>query len=50
MPNANFSQWTPLKFVAETVFGWVDKQSRPASGSLLSLVTSEGVTAISQVN
>lgn len=50
MPNADFTQWTPLEFVAETVFGWVDKEKRPASGSLLSLVTSDGVTAVSQVN
>lgn len=50
MPNADFSQWTPLEFVAETVLSWVDKQNRPASGSLLSLVTSDGVTTVSQVN
>lgn len=48
MPNADFTQWTPLEFVAETVFGWVEEQKRPASG-LFSLVTSDGVTAISPV-
>lgn len=49
MPNADFTQWTPLEFVAETVFGWVNNQERPASGSLLSLVTSDGITTISPV-
>lgn len=50
MPNADFSQWTPLEFVGEKVFDWADKQSRPPSGSLLSLVTADGVTTVSQVN
>ena len=50
MPNADFSQWTPLEFVAETVFGWADQQKRPVSGSLLTMVTSDGVTSLSPVN
>lgn len=50
MPNADFSNWTPLEFVAKTVFGWTDSLNRPASGSLLTLVTSDGVTDISQVD
>ena len=50
MPNADFSQWTPLEFVCEKLYSWVDKSDRPASGTLLSLVTSDGDTTVSQVN
>ena len=50
MPNADFNQWTPLQFVAEMVFGWTNQSSRPPTGSMLSLVTSGGVTTVSPVN
>ncbi len=46
MPNANFSDWTPLEFVADTIHKWTEGQDRPANGDLLSLTTSEGVTTI----
>lgn len=49
MPNADFNQWTPLQFVAEMVFSWT-QPSRPPTGSMLSLVTSGGVTTVSPVN
>ena len=49
MPNADFSQWTPLDFVSETVYNWVDKADRPPNGSLLSFTTSDGITTLSPV-
>ena len=51
MPKADFSAWTPLKFIAEMLFKWTfpDKngsEKRPASGALLKLVTKNGETEI----
>ncbi|XP_077544299.1 dihydropteridine reductase [Haemaphysalis longicornis] len=47
MPKADFSSWTPLSFVAELFFKWTTGQERPASGSLMKLVTQGGKTEVS---
>lgn len=47
MPNADFSTWTPLEFVAELFHTWIQNPSgRPANGSLLQLVTKESKTEL----
>jgi len=52
MPKADFSTWTPLKFVAETLYKWTypgndDGKERPVSGSLMKLITKDGLTELS---
>jgi len=48
MPKADFSSWTPLEFVAELFYTWATKHSdRPSSGSLLQIVTKDGITKAS---
>ena len=49
MPNADFSQWTPLEFLAETLCTWSAGQDRPPSSSLLQVVTVDGETTITPV-
>ncbi|KAJ1660695.1 hypothetical protein IWQ61_000403 [Dispira simplex] len=44
MPQADFSSWTPLNIVAEKLFAWANNQDRPASGSLVSIVTKDNHT------
>ncbi|KAF7663172.1 hypothetical protein LDENG_00217550 [Lucifuga dentata] len=44
MPDADFSSWTPLEYIAEMFFGWATGVDRPASGSLMKLLTSGGQT------
>ncbi|KAL3119045.1 hypothetical protein niasHT_003828 [Heterodera trifolii] len=47
MPKADHSSWTPLPFVAETLFKWTFEApsgERPKSGSLVKLSTKEGTT------
>ena len=46
MPNADFSTWTPLTFIAETFWKWANNQERPANGSLVQLVTKEFQTEL----
>lgn len=47
MPNADFSTWTPLEFVADLFHTWLQNPSkRPASGSLIQLVTKESKTEL----
>lgn len=47
MPNADFSTWTPLEFVAELFHKWIKNPSeRPVNGSLLQLVTKESKTEL----
>jgi dihydropteridine reductase len=47
MPNADFSTWTPLEFVAELFHTWIQNPSgRPVNGSLLQLVTKESKTEL----
>ena len=49
MPNADFSQWTPLQDLAERLLAWAEGQDRPASPALLQVVTAEGHTSITPV-
>ncbi|XP_013403675.1 dihydropteridine reductase [Lingula anatina] len=44
MPDADQTTWTPLNFVAELFEKWTTNQERPASGSLVQLLTKEGKT------
>ncbi|XP_034037958.1 quinoid dihydropteridine reductase a [Thalassophryne amazonica] len=44
MPDADVSSWTPLLYVVELFFSWASRVDRPASGTLLQLVTSGGQT------
>ncbi|KAJ8332156.1 hypothetical protein SKAU_G00428610 [Synaphobranchus kaupii] len=44
MPDADFGSWTPLDYVAETFYNWATGVGRPASGSLMQLVTTGGKT------
>uniref|UniRef100_A0A673A384 Dihydropteridine reductase n=1 Tax=Sphaeramia orbicularis TaxID=375764 RepID=A0A673A384_9TELE len=44
MPDADFSSWTPLEYIAELFFNWATGVDRPASGSLMQLLTSGGET------
>ena len=48
MPNADFSTWTPLQFVAERFYGWSSSgpDGRPPTGSLLQVVTANGETVL----
>ena len=47
MPNADFRQWTPLEFVANLFYEWTtNKESRPANGSLLQLITKDEETDV----
>ncbi|XP_076879077.1 dihydropteridine reductase-like [Brachyhypopomus gauderio] len=49
MPNADFSSWTPLEYIAETFHSWATGSGRPASGSLIQLVTAGGKTEATPV-
>lgn len=49
MPNADFSQWTPLQYLADTLAGWVQSPDRPSSPALLQVVTKDGQTTITPV-
>ncbi|KAM9356545.1 quinoid dihydropteridine reductase a [Symphorus nematophorus] len=44
MPDADFGSWTPLEYIAEMFFNWATGVERPASGSLMQLLTSGGET------
>lgn len=47
MPKADTTTWTPLEFVAELFFTWIQHPNkRPASGSLVQLVTKESKTEL----
>jgi len=46
MPNADFSTWTPLEYVADTFVKWTKGEDRPRSGSLLRLITKEHKTDV----
>jgi len=41
MPNADFSTWTPLEFLADTFTKWTKGETRPESGSLLRVITKD---------
>lgn len=44
MPDADRSTWTPLDSVAEQILQWSNGVSRPASGSLVRIVTEKSTT------
>nr|CAD7452460.1 unnamed protein product [Timema tahoe] len=44
MPNADYATWTPLEFVADLFLRWTRGEDRPASGSLVNLVTKNYTT------
>jgi len=45
MPTANFTNWTPLPVVAETLVKWAcGAPHRPQNGQLVKIITREGVT------
>jgi len=47
MPNADFSTWTPLEFIAELFHTWIQSPTnRPTNGSLLQLVTKDSKTEL----
>lgn len=46
MAKADKSTWTPLEFVAQTLMKWVKGEERPASGSLVQLLTKDGATEL----
>ncbi|XP_026702967.1 dihydropteridine reductase [Athene cunicularia] len=46
MPDADFSSWTPLEFLAETFYDWITGKNRPNSGSLIQVITTGGKTEL----
>ncbi|KAM8848121.1 quinoid dihydropteridine reductase a [Synchiropus picturatus] len=46
MPDADFGSWTPLDFIADLFLTWAEGSNRPASGSLMQLLTSGGETQV----
>ncbi|XP_019631845.1 PREDICTED: dihydropteridine reductase-like [Branchiostoma belcheri] len=50
MKDADFSTWTSLEFVAELFYNWTQGKDRPASGTLLKLNTSDGITKCTPAN
>ncbi|XP_041476888.1 dihydropteridine reductase-like [Lytechinus variegatus] len=46
MANADFSSWTTLEYVSELLYKWSQGEDRPASGSLVQLITKEGNTEL----
>ncbi|XP_021410051.2 dihydropteridine reductase isoform X1 [Lonchura striata] len=46
MPDADFSSWTPLEFIAETFYEWITGKDRPNSGSLIQVITTGGKTEL----
>ncbi|XP_007443182.1 dihydropteridine reductase [Python bivittatus] len=47
MPEADFSSWTPLDFIAGTFHDWIISKNRPSSGSLIQVVTTGGKSELS---
>lgn len=46
MPKADFGSWTKLSEVASLFEKWINNEDRPASGSLVALVTKKGITEL----
>ena len=50
MPKADFSKWTPLSFVASTLYSWIyENDKRPETGSLIKLNTKNGETELEKI-
>ncbi|KAM3831187.1 dihydropteridine reductase isoform 2-T2 [Vipera latastei] len=47
MPDADFSSWTPLDFIAGTFYDWIIGKNRPDSGSLIEVATTGGKSELS---
>ncbi|KAL7981858.1 hypothetical protein Chor_000915 [Crotalus horridus] len=47
MPDADFSSWTPLDFIAGTFYDWIIGKDRPDSGSLIEVATTGGKSELS---
>ncbi|CAF2976122.1 unnamed protein product [Rotaria socialis] len=48
MPKADTSTWTPLEYIAELFYKWIeDPSSRPTNGSVVKLTTTGGNTELS---
>lgn len=50
MPKADFGTWTPLAEVAGIFHKWTQGKERPNSGSLVQLITKDGVTQLVEAN
>lgn len=46
MPDADMSTWTSMEYLAELFLDWVKASGRPASGSLVEIVTAAGKTSL----
>lgn len=46
MPDADHTTWTPLDFVADLFANWTGDVGRPASGSLVQLITKDSKTEL----
>jgi len=46
MPNADFSSWTTLEYVANLFYGWTQNVEVPKTGSLVSMETNNGNTSL----
>ena len=46
MPDADFSTWTPLDFLAQTFLDWSNKKETPKSGSLVQVITENSQTKL----
>ncbi len=49
MPNADFSSWTPVSFVARTIHDWTLADVRPESGSMFKLITEHNVSRVEKI-
>jgi len=49
MPDADQTLWTPLEYVANMFFGWMNQKDCPDSGSLVQLNTKDGNTSLEVV-
>ncbi|XP_049700767.2 dihydropteridine reductase-like [Helicoverpa armigera] len=49
LPKADHTRWTPMSFVIELIDKWIHGQERPASGSLMALVTKDKNTQVLRV-
>ncbi|CAK8688956.1 dihydropteridine reductase-like [Clavelina lepadiformis] len=50
MPDANFTSWTPLEYLAELFLSWANGENRPDSGSLVKVQTEAGKTTLTTLS
>ncbi|XP_055373200.1 dihydropteridine reductase [Condylostylus longicornis] len=46
MPEADYTSWTPLSYVADLLMSWTVNEKRPSNGSLIQLVTKNSNTTL----